>query len=133
MTSRIFRQAGAEVFHCSATYRGHYPDLKALAYTCDAIIVVFRDPYATMRSQDWTGNPLKKLRDGYRELFTCLSDVTDQTFVITYEQLLLNPTSIHRLLDLLGLDASAVYEEIRDENRKHYVRAPASAPTNLPA
>lgn len=122
MVSRIFRQAGAEVVHRSATYNKDHSDLRSLIRDwCDATIVVFRDPFATMASQRWTGRPFAKLQYGYRELFYALADAPVSVFVINYEQLILDQKSINPLLEHLRLNPSLVTEDIRNENDKYIV------------
>lgn len=121
LVSRIFRQAGASVIHRSATYAEEYASLRATArQECDAIAVVFRDPYATMASQMWTGRAYDKLQQGYREIFFALDGLSVPMWVITYESLLLNPQSINPLLSVWGLNPTLVTEQITNENEKHY-------------
>lgn len=120
LTSRIFVQAGAEVVHRSATWNRRYPDLRIAAKECDAVIIVFRDPFATMQSQAWTERAYEKLQEGYECIFVALTYYSKPRFVITYEQLVLEPLSIVPILEVLGLDPTRITEEIRNENKKYY-------------
>jgi hypothetical protein len=120
LVARILRSAGAEVCHRSATYDEDCPDMRRCAmHTCDAVVVIFRDPFATMKSQEWTGRAYAKLQEGYHELFFALMDLPIPIYCITYEGLVLNKWSIANLLDALGLNTNIEYEEITDENGKH--------------
>jgi hypothetical protein len=120
LVSRIFQQAGASTVHRSATYAEDYPSLRLTAvFECDAIVVVFRDPYSTMSSQRWSGRAYEKLMEGYQEIFYSLTDINKPMWVLTYEQLVLNPASINPLLKAWGLDPSLVTEEITNQNTKH--------------
>jgi hypothetical protein len=124
LVTRILRSAGAWVQHRSATYDGDWDDLPALASQADAVVVVFRDPVVTMRSQIGQGlderEALEKLRRGYRELAAVMGQLrTVPIYCITYEQLVLNPDSIRPLLALMGLDAGAAIEPVRNENSKY--------------
>ncbi len=124
LVSKILRQAGANVFHRSATYKGDWPDLRSLALDCAYIVVVFRDPACTMKSQRDQGFlSWDKLQLGYNELFRALADIRKVIFVVTYEQLVLNPRSIDFVLVAMGLNPSAVTEQVRDENAKYYEKA----------
>lgn len=124
LVSRILRRAGAEVCHRSATYGERWQSLRELADTCDVVVIVFRDPFSTMASQEAEGLDMKpaldKLRRGYREIFGSLLGSTDRVFVVTYEQLVLDRASIVPLLSHLGLDVNAaVAEEVTNENTKY--------------
>ena len=123
LVSRIFRNAGADVYHRSATYRTEWMMLAPLADACDAMIVVFRDPIATMKSQQAEGltqyEADSKLRSGYYEIACAIRLVSVPVYCITYEQLVLDRNSIRPLLALLGLDADADIEEVRNENMKY--------------
>jgi len=120
MVSRIVRQAGADVAHRSATWEGDYPFLSKIAQQCDRVLVVFRDPYAILQSQDFARDPHGKLMAGYQALFWMLCHTHTPLYVITYEQLILNPDSLDWILRRWGLNPDAVSEEIRDENAKYY-------------
>lgn len=123
LVSRIFRAAGAEVFHRSATYRNNWPNLVTLTDSCDAMIVVYRDPVATMKSQQAQGltadEACSKLRDGYCVIAWTLRLVSVPVWCITYEQLVLDCNSIRPLLDELSLNADVDIEEVRNENAKY--------------
>jgi hypothetical protein len=97
--------------------------LAPLADACDAMIVVFRDPIATMKSQQAEGltqyEADSKLRSGYYEIACAIRLVSVPVYCITYEQLVLDRNSIRPLLALLGLDADADIEEVRNENMKY--------------
>lgn len=123
LVSRIFRAAGAEVFHRSATYGNDYPNLVALADSCDAMIVVYRNPISTMKSQEADGLTSNKARiklyDGYYQIARAITLVSVPVWCITYEQLILDPNSIRSLLALLGLNADVDIEDVRNENAKY--------------
>lgn len=123
MLSRMLRQAGAEVAHRSATWGEEYRDFKAIAHECDATIIIFRDPICTMSSQAWARDPYGKLQDGYDEIFEALWGYEKPRYVITYEQLVLNPASLNPILEHLGLDPDLVEEEVRNENAKYWKEA----------
>jgi hypothetical protein len=123
LVSRIVRDAGAQVFHRSATYDEDWPSLVQLADSCDAMIVVYRDPIATMKSQQAQGlitdQARRKLRDGYYQISWAVRLVSVPIWCITYEQLVLDPNSIRPLLDLMGLDSNIHIEEVSNENAKY--------------
>lgn len=123
LVSRILHDAGAQVFHRSATYREDWPNLVQLADSCDAMIVVYRDPIATMKSQQAQGlltdQARNKLRDGYYQISWAVRLVSVPIWCITYEQLVLDSNSIRPLLELLGLNADVHIEEVRNENAKY--------------
>lgn len=123
LVSRILRDAGAEVFHRSATFRDDWVNLTALADKCDTMIVVYRDPMATMKSQEAEGllpfQAYIKLRSGYLEIAYATRLVTVPVWCITYEQLVLDSNSIRPLLAYLGLNADVDIEEVRNENAKY--------------
>jgi hypothetical protein len=126
LVSRILRGAGAQVFHRSATFTDDYADLPALCADADAVVIVYRDPVATMQSQMRQGltehQALQKLRHGYREIAAVMRDLHSVAiYCVTYEQLVLDPDSIRPLLTLLGLRADTPIEQVRDENRKYAV------------
>jgi hypothetical protein len=123
LVSRIFRDAGAEVFHRSATFHDDWMDLVPLVDSCAAMIVVYRDPVATIKSQVAQGltygQARVKLQCGYYEIACAIRLVSVPVWCITYEALVLDRSSIRPLLALLGLDGSMPIEEIRNENIKH--------------
>jgi hypothetical protein len=124
LVSRILRSAGAQVFHRSATYADDYADLPALCAGADAVVVVFRDPVATMLSQMRQGlshdEAAQKLRAGYREIAAVLRDLHSVIiYCMTYEQLVLDADSIRPLLRLLSLHADVTIEPVLNENRKY--------------
>lgn len=123
LVSRILRDAGAKVFHRSATYRNDWPNLVTLADSCGAMIVVYRDPIATMKSQQTQGLTADeawiKLRDGYCVIAWTLRLISVPVWCITYEQLVLDPNSIRPLLEWLGLNTDVAIEDVRNENAKY--------------
>lgn len=124
LVSRILLRAGASIAHRSATYEQDWPDLHALARECGAVVVIFRDPFSVMASQEEQGlvslRAYHKLRRGYFEMFSALRGIESPLYVLTYEQLVLNPDSIRPLLSVLGLDEDVQIEEVRDENAKYF-------------
>lgn len=125
LVSRIFRSAGADVYHRSATYRDEWMMLVPLADACDAMIVVYRDPIATMKSQQAEGlsyhDAQAKLRAGYLEIACAIRLVTVPVWCVTYEQLVLDSNSIRPLLANLELDSNVDIEQVRNENTKYGV------------
>lgn len=123
LVSRIFRDAGAQVFHRSATYGDQWQSLVELADSCDAMVVVYRDPIATGRSQQAQGlTPFQagvKLGDGYYNIACAIRLVSVPVVCITYEQLVLDSNSIRPLLVVMGLDADVQIEEVTNENAKY--------------
>jgi hypothetical protein len=97
--------------------------LAPLADACDVMIVVYRDPVATMKSQQAEGlsryEAEAKLRSGYYEIACAIRLVSVPVYCLTYEQLVLDPDSIRPLLALLNLDADADIEEVINENVKY--------------
>lgn len=118
--ARIFVQSGADVIHRSATWDRKHPNLREASQECDAVIIVFRDPYATMQSQAWTKRAYEKLQEGYESIFNALNHYSKPRFVVTYEHLVINPRSINPVLLALGLKPQLVTEIIRNENDKYY-------------
>jgi len=120
LVTRMLRAAGGVVAHRSATYPDDWADLPALAADCEAVIMVYRDPFATMASQIAGGlspnEAWRKLQDGYRQLAAIAHR---RVYCLTYEQLVLEPESIRPLLTDLGLDAAVVLEPVTNENVKH--------------
>lgn len=120
LVSRIFRAAGAEVSHRSATYTNDWPDLPALAAECHETVVVYRDPVATLRSgvrQGLSGaEAYIRLREGYCNIAELLSLPNLEVWCVTYEQLVLDPNSIRPLLWLFGLNGDAEIEPITNQN-----------------
>lgn len=123
LVARILADAGAEVFHRSATFSDRWPSLTKLADSCDAMIVVFRDPISTLESQRAQGlshgDASIKLVMGYYEIADAIKLVSVPTWCVTYEQLVLDPNSIRPLLRRLGLDADVDIEDITNENVKY--------------
>jgi hypothetical protein len=124
LVSRILRSAGAQVHHRSATFADDYPDLPAVCADADAVVIVFRDPIATMGSQMNSGltehKAAQKLRHGYRELAAVMGELHSVAiYCMTYEQLVLDPNSIRPLLGLLGLRSDGPIEPVNNENRKY--------------
>jgi len=123
LVSRIFRAAGADVAHRSATYRNDWADLPALAAACDETVVVYRDPMATLRSGVRQGlyyaDALDRLHDGYRNIADLFTLRRVRVWCVTYEQLVLDQDSIRPLLYILGLDGGVEFELVTNQNAQH--------------
>lgn len=128
LVSRIFRSAGADVVHQSATYDDGTGSLIAKARTCDWIVVVVRDPYATSRSQRQACGLTPqaaafKLGDGYYQIANLIARTMLPVVFITYEQLVLDVESIRPTLHALDLKQPDTLEPVRNENVKYGVIA----------
>ena len=123
LVSRIFRAAGAQVEHRSATFKDDQPNIVLVADSCDVVIVVYRNPMATMKSQMAQGLSIadarRKLVDGYHEIARMFTYATVPFWCVTYESLVLDPDSIRPLLALLHLSHDIDIEPVRDENAKY--------------
>jgi hypothetical protein len=87
------------------------------------MIVVYRDPVATMKSQQTQGLTREqarvKLQCGYYEIACAIRLVSVPVWCITYEALVLDRNSIRPLLALLNLNASIDIEKVTNENAKY--------------
>lgn len=98
--------------------------LQSMGYVVTAIIMT-RDWHATTAShakEGYTDDPVFSrvwLRTLWRQMFDQLPDDVDFE-VVTYESLQ-RPETVKALMARLGLDDTAVFEEIIDGNEKYYV------------